>query len=144
MQPVSASVSMEWNGPFYKCLAWPYEEMCFYHLKSSIQTQKDTLRQSKGTDRNSRNDNGYLLVVCFVIAVLSSDFQWSFHRLVLSLCPPHLITLQLFSHAFHCSPLIMFNSPPALPRLPSPCVIPLRTLCFRLVLITPPSQHSRV
>lgn len=38
----------------------------------------------------------------------------------------------------------MFNSPPALPRLTSPCVIPLSALCFRLVLITPPPHHSGV
>lgn len=34
----------------------------------------------------------------------------------------------------------MFNSPPALPRLTSLCVIPLNVPCFRLVLITPPRR----
>lgn len=53
------------------------------------------------------------------------------------LCPS-LLTLQPLFHPSQCSPLIMFNSPPALPRLTSPYVIPLSALCFRLVLITPP------
>lgn len=76
---------------------------------------------------------------------LSSDFPWSFLSLVLApMLHPCLLTLQHFFHLSRCGPLIMFNSPPALPRLTSPCVIPLSALCFRLVLITPLPHHGGV
>lgn len=77
---------------------------------------------------------------------LSSDFPLSFFlsEIVSHPARPSPLTFQTLFHPSHCSPLLMFNSPPALPRLTSPCVIPLSALCFRLVLITPPPRHGRV
>lgn len=72
----------------------------------------------------------------------SSDILWSFFPLWH--CIPLSMSLQLVLHPSHCSPQIMFNSPPALLRLTSPCVIPLSALCFRLVLITATPHHARV
>lgn len=58
--------------------------------------------------------------------------------------PALFVRLYWRSDPSRCSPLIMFDSPPALPRLTSPCVIPLSALCFCLALITPPLHHGGV
>lgn len=82
--------------------------------------------------QSSRNSYTVSLLALMAFPLLVLSFTLS----------PFILTLQPLFHPSLCSPLIMFNSPPVLPRLTSPCVIPLSALCFCLALITPPAQHT--